>query len=144
MLLPEINLIIKQLANANKCNNPLEVKYQIQENYPEYIGKFTDEEINEELLNMKALVQDGERLYPDITVYGKHKYHVTNNGYVHHEDSINEWVDESDDFTWTNKVYEVDIDLLPKELRGADDETIGDEILNYHYGILDKKPEWIL
>ena len=75
--------------------------------------------------------------------YGLHKYWVMNDGEVIHDDFMNEHVDESNDFTWPNTAYTVDVDKLPPELVHADDEVIGPLILAYHYKE-SEKPDWIV
>lgn len=75
--------------------------------------------------------------------YGIHKYWVMNNGSVIHDDFAGEGVVESDDYTWPNKSYMVNVDLLPPHLLHADDDTIGVPILKYHHGI-SLKPDWIV
>ncbi len=75
--------------------------------------------------------------------YGLHKYWVMNDGEVIHDDFMNEHVDESNDFTWPNTAYTVDVDKLPPELVHADDEVIGPLILAYHHKE-SEKPEWIV
>lgn len=71
------------------------------------------------------------------------KYCVMNDGEVLHEDWIDDHIDESNDFTWPNTYYEVNIDLLPDDLKDADDETLAPIILAYHHKQI-TKPEWII
>lgn len=75
--------------------------------------------------------------------YGIHKYYVMNDGEVFHEDFMEEHIDESNDFTWPNNYYLIDVDKLPPELVHADDEVIAPFILDYHYKKIEK-PEWIV
>lgn len=75
--------------------------------------------------------------------YGIHKYWVMNNGEVIHDDFVEEHVDESNDFTWPNTSYNINVDLLPEDLIHADDEVIGPLILAYHHKETDK-PVWIV
>ena len=70
------------------------------------------------------------------------KYHVCNNGQCHHEDVYPEFVDEGDDFTWSNVTYSVDSNLLPSDLND-DGEKVCDAILEYHHGLVEK-PNWIV
>lgn len=77
-----------------------------------------------------------------MSTYGLHKYWVMNDGEVVHDDFVNECIDESNDFTWPNTYYIVDVDLLPEELKHADNEVIGPLILAYHHKEV-IKPIWI-
>jgi hypothetical protein len=70
------------------------------------------------------------------------KYHVCNNGQCLHEDVYPEFVDEGDDFTWSNVTYSVDISLVPESLKD-DDEKVCDILLDYHHGLIEK-PDWIV
>lgn len=71
-----------------------------------------------------------------------HEYVVTNNGYCCHIDSYSDYLNESDDFTWINTTYKVDVTLLPSHYNETDDDTEQD-ILQYHYGNI-PKPIWII
>lgn len=75
--------------------------------------------------------------------YGIHKYWVMNDGEVIHDDFVNEHIDESNDFTWPNTAYMVNIDLLPDDLKHADDEVLAPLILAYHHK-KDTKPSWLI
>ena len=66
-----------------------------------------------------------------------------NDGEVVHDDFAHECVDESNDFTWPNTSYNVDVDKLPVELQNADNEVLAPLILAYHHKEIDK-PDWIV
>ena len=71
-----------------------------------------------------------------------HKYHVRNNGTCVHEDFLEDFIKESDDSTWINTTYEVNMDLVPSHYNEVNEDT-EDAILAYHYGNIEK-PEWII
>ena len=71
-----------------------------------------------------------------------HEYIVTNDGHCCHIDFYSDYVDESNDFTWSNTTYKVDVTLLPSHYNEVDDDTEQD-ILQYHYGNI-PKPIWII
>lgn len=71
-----------------------------------------------------------------------HEYVVTNDGHCCHIDFYSDYVDESNDFTWSNTTYKVDVTLLPSHYNEVDDDTEQD-ILQYHYGNI-PKPIWII
>lgn len=80
----------------------------------------------------------------DRIQYGIHKYWVMNDGEVKHDDYANDCVDESNDFTWPHTAYSVNKDLLPDEVKHADDdEKLCELILAYHHKEIDK-PDWIM
>lgn len=72
-----------------------------------------------------------------------HKYWVMNDGGVKHEDYVNDGIDQSNDFTWPNTCYTVNVDLLPDDLKNADDEDLAPLILAYHHKEINK-PVWIM
>lgn len=129
------------IANANKYNTVLEVLEGIDKYYPEFKDKFTSEEIRKELRAMSDLVMCGEKLYPNIKIYGLHTYYILSNGYCIHDDDINEWVNEYDD-TSICATYTVDGDLVPVHFNEVDDDT-GDMLLEYYNGNIEK-PIWVI
>lgn len=78
------------------------------------------------------------------STYGVHKYWVMNDSEVKHDDNVDECVDESNDFTWSNTSYNIHVDYLPEELKNAeDDEKLHELILTYHHKEI-PKPIWIV
>lgn len=76
--------------------------------------------------------------------YNLHKYWVMNDGEVKHDDYANDCVDESNDFSWPSTYYTINVDLLPDELKHAeDDEKLHELILAYHHKETEK-PDWIV
>ena len=79
----------------------------------------------------------------DHIEYGIHKYWVMNDGEVKHEDYVNDGIEQSNDFTWPNTCYTINVDLLPDNLKNGDDEDLAPLILAYHHKEINK-PIWIL
>lgn len=86
----------------------------------------------------------GQEALDRRVTYGMHKYWVMNSGEVYHDDFMNEFVDESNDYTWPHTSYNVYTDYLPQDLKDReDDEPIAKIILDYHYKRIEK-PVWIV